>query len=91
MSSNNIYLFLDYCNGGNLRSYYKTKDNKKLLDIGEVDENDLRMLMSKSAEILKDVGNFSLSKLLMTLNLGSIILKNNVFFYLSNLIDRAIR
>ena len=61
------------------------------MDIGEVDENDLRMLMSKSAEIIKDVGNFSLSKLLMTLHLGSIILKNNVFFYLSNLIDRAIR
>jgi len=30
MSTNNIYLFLDYCNGGNLRSYYKTKENNKL-------------------------------------------------------------
>jgi serine/threonine protein kinase len=28
MSSNNIYLFLDYCNGGNLRTYLKGKDNK---------------------------------------------------------------
>jgi len=30
MSSNNIYLFLDYCNGGNLRTYLKSKENKKI-------------------------------------------------------------
>jgi len=30
MSSNNIYLFLDYCNGGNLRTYLKGKENKKI-------------------------------------------------------------
>ena len=30
MSSNNIYLFLDYCNGGNLRQYLKGKENKRL-------------------------------------------------------------
>ena len=37
MSSNNIYLFLDYCNGGNLRSYFKTKVDKKLSEEEAVD------------------------------------------------------